>query len=110
MATDPETQEPKPDPKLDRSPDLSKLTRHSHLAGLAGTIAVLGMGYLASKRKVLADGWGIGKGDLDQNLSMAFVLLVCSAVMFAVELGIRLDVNRGKMIKVAPDVAEGRYA
>jgi protein-S-isoprenylcysteine O-methyltransferase Ste14 len=40
---------------------------------------------------------------------MAFVLLVCSAVMFVVELAIRLDVDKGRLIKVAPDIREGRY-
>jgi protein-S-isoprenylcysteine O-methyltransferase Ste14 len=108
-----ETQEPKPDPKLDRSRDVSRLSRHSYLAGFAGTITVLGMGYLASRRKMLTEGWklpwGLSSGELDVHRSMAFVLLVCSIVMFAVELGIRYDVDRGRIIKVAPELKDGRY-
>jgi protein-S-isoprenylcysteine O-methyltransferase Ste14 len=104
---------PKIDMKLDRSRDVSRLSRHSYVAGFAGTIAVLGMGYLASRRKVLTEGWklpwGMSDGPQDVALSMAFVLLVVSIVMFAVELAIRLDVDRGKIIKVAPDIKERRY-
>jgi protein-S-isoprenylcysteine O-methyltransferase Ste14 len=104
---------PKIETKLDRSRDVSRLSRHSYLAGFAGTIAVLGMGYLASRRKVLTEGWklpwGLSDGPQDVALSMAFVLLVVSIVMFAVELAIRLDVDRGKIIKLAPDIKEGRY-
>ena len=105
--------DPKLNRKLDRSRDVTRLSKHSYLAGLAGTVAVLGLGYMASRRKVLTDGWalpwGLSKGPIDLNLSMAFVLLVVSAVMFAVEFGIRLDVDSGRLIKVAPDVKEGRY-
>jgi protein-S-isoprenylcysteine O-methyltransferase Ste14 len=105
---------PKIDSKLDRSRDVSRLSRHSYLAGFAGVIAVLGMGYLASRRKVLTEGWklpwGLSDGPQDVSLSMAFVLLVISIVMFAVELAIRLDVDKGKVIKMAPDIKEGRYA
>ena len=39
---------------------------------------------------------------------MALVLLVCSAVMFLVELAIRFDVDRGRILKVDPDLKEGR--
>ncbi len=111
----------KPDPKMDRSRDVSRLSRHSYLAGLAGVVAVMGMGYLAARRGVfkpvegaaagVVHGWRVGGGgDGDVNLSMAFVLLVCSAVMFAVELAIRLDVDKDKVIKLAPAIQEGRYA
>jgi protein-S-isoprenylcysteine O-methyltransferase Ste14 len=99
-----------PDPRLDRSRDLSRLTRHSYLAGLAGTVTVLGMGYLAARRQMMTRGWGIGGGDFDVNRSMVFVLLVCAAVMFAIELCIRLDVDRGRIIKVAPEVKRGEFA
>jgi protein-S-isoprenylcysteine O-methyltransferase Ste14 len=109
--------------KLDRSPDVSRLTRHSYLAGLAGTLTVLGAGYLASRRKVFEKGWfdgeadgfmgsvvrRLGWGEHDTHRSMAFVLLVCSVVMFAVELAIRFDVDRGRLIKLAPDVKQRQY-
>ncbi len=100
---------PAPNPKLDRSRDVSRLTKHSYLAGFAGVIAVLGMGYLASKRKVLTDGWKLTEGPFDLNRSVAFVLLVCTIVMFLVELAIRIDVDKGRLIKVAPDIKSGNY-
>ncbi len=110
---DPVIEEDKPDLRMDRSRDVSRLSRHSYLSGLAGVVTVMGMGYLAARRHMLQHGWHLGsaegEGTFDINLSMAFVLLVCSAVMFSVELAIRLDVDRGKVIKVAPAVAEGRY-
>jgi protein-S-isoprenylcysteine O-methyltransferase Ste14 len=40
---------------------------------------------------------------------MALVLLVTSVVMFLVELAVRFDVDRGRMIKVDPDVKAGRW-
>jgi protein-S-isoprenylcysteine O-methyltransferase Ste14 len=103
--------------KLDKSPDVSRLSRHSYLAGFAGTLTVLGAGYVASRRHVFDKGWfedglfggWLAGGAHDTHRSMAFVLLVCSVVMFAVELAIRFDVDRGRLIKVAPDVKAGRY-
>ncbi|APR85221.1 GTP-binding protein EngA [Minicystis rosea] len=94
------------------SPDLSALTRHAWKAGLAGTASLLTMGYLAWKKGALQNGWGLlsSEGAVDQNLSMAFVLLVTAAVMFAVELGVRLDVERGRVIKLAPAVRDGNFA
>jgi protein-S-isoprenylcysteine O-methyltransferase Ste14 len=105
------------DAKIDRSRDVSRLSKHSYLAGLAGTVALLGMGFLASSRGVFgfdtdrgpAKGWGIGSGAFDVNLSMVFVLLVTCAVMFAVELAIRLDVDKGRIIKLSPLVKEGEW-
>jgi protein-S-isoprenylcysteine O-methyltransferase Ste14 len=102
-------------PKLDRSREVSRLAKHAYLAGLAGTLTLLGMGFLASRRDVFghgdvaAKGWGIGGGEFDVNLSMVFVLLVCSVVMFAVELAIRLDVDKGRLVKVAPELQDGRW-
>ena len=91
------------------SPDLSALTRHAWIAGLAGTATLLGMGYLAWKKGALQHGWGLlsSEGAVDQNVSMAFVLLVTAAIMFAVELGVRLNVERGRVIKLAPAVRDG---
>jgi protein-S-isoprenylcysteine O-methyltransferase Ste14 len=99
---------PQTETKLDRSPDVSRLSRHSYLAGLAGMLAVIGGGYLAARRGMLDHGWGIESGEHDVHRSMALVLLVCSAVMFLVELAIRLDVDRGRIIKLDPDLKEGR--
>jgi protein-S-isoprenylcysteine O-methyltransferase Ste14 len=99
---------PQKETKLDRSPEVSRLSRHSYLAGLAGMLAVIGGGYLAARRNMLDHGWGIGSGEHDVHKSMALVLLVCSAVMFLVELAIRLDVDRGRIVKVDPDLKEGR--
>ncbi len=100
---------PRPSSKLDQSREVSRLSKHSYLAGFAGTVAVLGMGYLASRKKVMTDGWGLRPGPFDVNRSMALVLLVTAVVMFLVELGIRVDVDRGKVIKVAPEIKEGRH-
>ena len=104
------------DAKLDRSRDVTRLSKHSYLAGLAGTLALLGMGFLASRRGVFGKdniapkGWGIGGGEFDNSLAMIFVLLVVSVVMFAVEVAIRLDVDKGRIVKLAPDVKEGRWS
>ncbi len=57
---------------------------------------------------MLQRGWGITGSELDVNRSMAFVLVVISAVMFTVELFIRIDVDRGRLIKVAPALERGR--
>lgn len=100
---------PQKETKLDRSPDVSRLSRHSYLAGLAGMIVILGGGYLAARRGALDNGWGLGSGPHDTHRSMALVLLVCSVVMFLVELAIRFDVDKGRLIKIAPDLKEGNY-
>jgi protein-S-isoprenylcysteine O-methyltransferase Ste14 len=95
------------------SPDLSALTRYAWLAGVAGTITLLIMGYFAWKRSALERGWGIGivgPVAVDTNVSMAFVLLVVATVMFAVELTVRLKVEQGRVIKLAPALREGRTA
>ncbi|MFT3767086.1 MAG: hypothetical protein QM820_16435 [Minicystis sp.] len=93
------------------SPDLSALTRHAWIAGLAGTATLLTMGYLAWKKNTLQEGWGLLKSDepINQNLAMAFVLLVTASVMFAVELSVRFRVEQGRMIAVAPDVRKGNW-
>jgi protein-S-isoprenylcysteine O-methyltransferase Ste14 len=100
-----------PRPQKARSSDLSALTRYGWIAGLAGTAAVLAMGYQAQRRDALAKGWGLGAADapVDPNLSMAFVLVVVAAVMFVIELAVRLRVERGRVISIAPDLRAGRY-
>lgn len=105
-------QEPQPEPRKRgwASPDLSALSRHSWMAGVAGMFTLLYMGYLAWSKNALTQGWGLIASDkpIDQNVSMAFVLLVVAAVMFSVELMIRLNVERGRVITMAPDIKEGR--
>lgn len=93
------------------SPDLSPLTRHAWMAGVAGLCTLLYMAHLAWEKKALRNGWGLigGDGPVDANLSLAFVLLVTSSVMFAVELVIRFRAERGRITAVAPDVREGRW-
>ena len=60
------------------------------------------MGYLASRRHALENGWGLWAstdppGPDDANRSRVLVLLVCAAVMFAVELVVRIRVDRGRV-------------
>lgn len=92
------------------SPDLSKLTRHAWIAGLAGTVTVLYMGYLGWKQDALQKGWGLVHSDdpVDQHVSMAFVLLVTAGVMFAIELMVRLQVESGRVISKSPLLKEGK--
>ncbi len=108
--------------RLDRSDDVSRLSRHSWMAGLAGTAAVMGMGWLGSRRHVLERGWGFLRQDLlarceqiwpqffgpegsgvDKNRVMVLVLLVTLLVMFLFELGIRLTVDRGSVLSIRKD-------
>lgn len=91
------------------SPDISRLSRHSWMAGVAGMFTLLYMGYLAWSKDALAKGWGFLQSDaaIDQNVSMAFVLLVVASVMFLVELMIRLQVDRGRVISLSPDIRQG---
>src|SRR5262249_23007515 len=86
--------------QLDKSPRVSRPAAHGCLAAFAGVLPVVGAGSLASRRHVMDKGW-FGGETHDTPLSMAFVLLVCSAVMFAVELAIRLDVDGGRLIKLS---------
>lgn len=91
------------------SPDISRLSKHSWMAGLAGAFTVLYMGYLAWSKDALKKGWGLRAGDVDQNLSMAFVLVVVAAVMLAVELIIRFQVDAGRVVKKSPLVERGEW-
>lgn len=100
---------PPEEPGLGRSRSLSRLSKYGYIAGLAGTASVLVMGYLASRRGALDHGWGITATPHDQHLSMAFVLIVTAAVMFAVELAVRLRVDRGRFLSIPDELREGRY-
>jgi protein-S-isoprenylcysteine O-methyltransferase Ste14 len=90
-----------------RSRDLSRLSRHSYLAGLAGVAAVLVVGYLAARFRVLERGWGLGDGPPSKHLATAFALITIAAVMFVVELGVRLRVDRGRVLSIREDVRRG---
>lgn len=99
-----------PPPKPDRSRDLSRLSRHGWIAGLAGAATVLAMGYQASRRHALDRGWNLWTWDGPQSphLTPALALLVCAAVMFAIELGVRLRVDRGRVLSIPDGLREGR--
>lgn len=95
--------------KIDRSADLSRLSKHSYLAGVVGALTILGMGYLGARREALTKGWHLFAPPSENpspHLVVAFVLVVCAAVMFAIELGIRLTVDRGHVISVSPRVRD----
>lgn len=103
------TDQPKPS-ELARSDDLTRLCDHSYIAGVVGTFTVLLMGYLAARTNMLENGWGILKSlPHDKHLSLAFPLVVVGAVMFLVELFVRLRVDRGRLISVSDDIKEKRY-
>jgi protein-S-isoprenylcysteine O-methyltransferase Ste14 len=108
--------------RLDRSDDVSRLSRHGWIAGVAGTFTVLGMGWLGSRRHVLDQGWhflspataaraerlwpdffGAEGAPVDKDRVMTLVLLVVLAVMFLIEIGIRLGVDRGRVIAPRKD-------
>lgn len=96
--------------ELARSDDLTRLCDRSYIAGIAGTITVLLMGFLAARRNVLEAGWGILKSvPVDKHLSTAFPLLVVGAVMFAVEMYMRTRIDRGRLLSVSEDLKEKRY-
>lgn len=95
--------------KLDNSASVTRLSQHSYIAGIVGAFTILLMGYLASKRDALVKGWGILGGEPDASLAMAFALLVTGAVMFAVELGVRIKVDRGRIISVPDEIREGKW-
>ncbi|MBV9945636.1 MAG: DUF1295 domain-containing protein [Myxococcales bacterium] len=105
-----ETTRPIDQPTGDASPELTRLGRYGWVSGVAGAVTVLGMGYVASRRNALEQGWGLLRDDGEPNrhVATAFALLVCMLVMFAVELGVRLRVDRGRVFSVAEDVRAGR--
>jgi protein-S-isoprenylcysteine O-methyltransferase Ste14 len=99
-----------PNPALDRSSDLSRLARYAYIAGLAGASVVVGMGFLAARRGVLDSGWGITSGTSPNvDRSIALVLVVAAATMFAIEFGVRAKVEGKSLIAVSPLVTERRY-
>jgi protein-S-isoprenylcysteine O-methyltransferase Ste14 len=98
-------------PKADQSSDLSPLSRYGYLSGIAGAVTVMAMGYLASRRGAMDHGWHLYPSATppSPHLSAGFVLLVIAVIMYAIELAIRLAVDRGKVISVADDVRAKRY-
>lgn len=109
-SSDAETEEERPAKKPRGSSDVSRLSRHGYLAGFAGIIAVMIMGYLASRRDALNKGWGLWESPTppDPAISTVIVLLVAAAAMFAVELAIRFTVDRGRVLSVPDEVKERR--
>src|SRR6185437_4819756 len=96
------------DPKMDRSKDVARLAKHSYLAGFAGALAVMGMGYLGARRHMLQHGWRLYGDDFNIHRSMAFVLLIIAIAMFSVELFIRIDVDKGRLIKISSLLKQGK--
>src|SRR6185437_7872408 len=84
------------DPKMDRSKDVARLAKHSYLAGFAGALAVMGMGYLGARRHMLQHGWRLYGDDFNIHRSMAFVLLI------------RIDVDKGRLIKISSLLKQGK--
>ena len=93
---------------LTSSRAVSRLAKHGYIAGLSGAVTVLGMGYLAAKRDAMAKGWGLLAGEASPHLTAAFALLVTASVMFAVEVGIRVRVDRGRILSIADELSLGR--
>jgi protein-S-isoprenylcysteine O-methyltransferase Ste14 len=98
---------PDPPEKVRRSRELSRLSVHGWIAGVAGAITVLVMGYLGSSREVLTKGWALFGGQGNPALATAFPLLVIAAVMFVIEIGIRLKVDRGSILVMPEDLRSG---
>ncbi|MFO0758278.1 MAG: DUF1295 domain-containing protein [Byssovorax sp.] len=104
----PPAEPPPPLEKLRRSKAISRLSVHGWIAGLAGAFTVLVMGWVAAGRDVMTKGWGLfGAGD--PALATAFPLLVIAAVMLTVEIGIRIKVDRGKIIKMPEGLRSGGF-
>ncbi len=97
--------------QIERTADVSNLTQHGWIAGVIGSITVLALGFVGSRLNVLEKGWGL---PIDvtpsKNTSAIFALVVVAAVMFVVELGVRLKVERGSVISIPAEIREKRYA
>lgn len=97
--------------EIERTSDVSALTQHGWIAGVVGSIAVLALGFIGSRINVLEKGWGLPI-DVTPNKSTSaiFALVVVAAVMFIVELIVRLRVEKGSVISIADEIREKRYA
>lgn len=99
------------DERIDRTDDVSNLTQHGWIAGGIGSIAVLVLGYVGSRRNVLEQGWGLPI-DVAPNKSTSaiFALVVVAALMFVVELVVRVRVENNGIISIPDEIREKRYA
>src|SRR5689334_13764113 len=72
--------------QIERTADVSNLTQHAWIAGVVGSITVLALGFIGSRKNVLDKGWGL-PFDVTPNKSSSaiFALVVVAAVMFVVE-------------------------
>jgi hypothetical protein len=79
--------------QIERTADVSNLTQHGWIAGVIGSITVLALGFIGSRLGVLDKGWGLPFNVAPNKSSSAiFALLVVAAVMFIVELVVRVRV------------------
>lgn len=96
--------------EIERTADVSALTQHGWIAGVVGSITVLGLGFIGSRINVLEKGWGLPIDVTpNRNTAAIFALLVVAAVMFVVELGVRLRVEKGSVLSIADEIREKRY-
>lgn len=100
-----------PEGQIERTADVSALTQHGWVAGVIGSVAVLALGYIGSRINVLDKGWGLPI-DVTPNKSTSaiFALVVVAAIMFVVELTVRLRVEKGKVLSIPDEIREKRYA
>ena len=98
------------DESIDRTDDVSNLTQHGWIAGGVGSVAVLLLGFIGSRRNVLEQGWGLPIDVVpNKNTSAIFALVVIAALMFIVELGVRMRVEKNSIISIPAEIREKRY-
>lgn len=104
----PETTSP-PD-VIERTDDVSALTAHGWIAGVAGSVAVLTLGFIGSRRNVLEKGWGLPIDVVpNKNTAAIFALVVVAAIMLAVEFFVRTRVEKGRVISYAKEFEQQRH-
>lgn len=83
----------------------------SYLAGLAGAVNVLWMGWFFASEHIFELGWSIGSWQVVEGglPSILLVLVTTAALMFAVELGVRVRYDKGPFIRLSDQLEEGRY-
>ncbi len=96
--------------QIERTADVSNLTQHAWIAGVVGSITVLALGFIGSRRNVLDKGWGLPFDTTPNKSSSAiFALVLVAAVMFVVELVVRFRVEKGSVISIPDEIREKRY-
>ncbi|HMY18952.1 MAG TPA: DUF1295 domain-containing protein [Polyangium sp.] len=96
--------------QIERTSDVSALTQHGWIAGVIGSIMVLVLGFIGARKNVLEKGWGLPFDTTpNKNTSAIFVLVVVAAIMFIVELVVRLRVEKGSVISMPDEIREKRY-